>query len=72
MSDSDRNELAQCPECRSERFKNCVHALRETYDSGKGRGDGRRASEMDLVERMNMPLGYRLAHGFSILKGGDI
>lgn len=52
--------------------KECMTPLKPNENSGKGRGARRYATEMDCVERAHMPMGYRLSHGFAILKGGDI
>jgi hypothetical protein len=52
--------------------KECLYPLKPDEDSGKGRGEKRQPEDFDCVERAHMPLGYRLAHGFSILKGGSI
>jgi hypothetical protein len=46
-------------------------ALRRTSNSGKGYGACRDADDMDVIERMNMPMGYRLSRGFSILRGDE-
>lgn len=45
----------------------CPYALGRNENSGKGRGHCKSPDDMDVVERMQMPFGYRLARGFKLL-----
>lgn len=46
--------------------------LAANSNSHKGSGASRIGASMDVMERMNMPMGYRLARGFAILRGGSV
>lgn len=55
---------ATCPNCKT---NPCVCCHKPDANSGKGHGASRKADDMDVVDRINMAIGYRLAHGFRLM-----